>query len=71
MPGVDYFLALLNNNGIARYWISDQDWEALQDVELVLSVSHKLVGDNAYILISNNVGRFCIEYSKLCLLRAH
>jgi hypothetical protein len=40
-PAIDYFLALPNNSELAKYQISPQDWNVMQDIKFVLSVSHK------------------------------
>lgn len=41
-PAVDYFLALPNNHDLAKYKISPQEWQAMQDVEVILSIPHKV-----------------------------
>ena len=38
---IDYFLDLPNNRDLARFKISSDAWETLQDIEVVLSVSCK------------------------------
>ena len=39
LQAVDYFLALPNNNELVKYKIHPQEWQVMQDVELILSVS--------------------------------
>ncbi|KAF8218723.1 hypothetical protein L208DRAFT_1348130, partial [Tricholoma matsutake] len=41
-PAVDYFLALPNNNELVKYKIHPQEWQVMQDVELILSIPHKV-----------------------------
>ena len=37
-----YFLSLPENGDILQYTITPQEWVAMQDVEMVLSVSHMM-----------------------------
>jgi hypothetical protein len=38
---VDYFLALPENNDLAQYKITPDEWVAMQEIEIILSVRHQ------------------------------
>jgi hypothetical protein len=38
---VDYFLTLPENNDLAQYKITPNEWVAMQEIEIILSVRHQ------------------------------
>ncbi|KAH9013041.1 hypothetical protein EDB84DRAFT_1253278, partial [Lactarius hengduanensis] len=52
-PAIDYFLDLPNGD-LRKYIISPQEWQAMQDLELILSMPHQvqqiMSGENTPIL---------------------
>jgi hypothetical protein len=47
IQAVDYFLALPNNSELTKHKISSHSWDAMKDIEFVLSVSYE-VGYKTY-----------------------
>jgi hypothetical protein len=47
---IDYFLALPNHKDLAKFRISPDAWDSLQDVEVVLSVSYTSTVSNKSLI---------------------
>lgn len=62
---VDYFLALPNNSDLEKYKLVSPVWQRMQDVEMVLSVSHnsqsslKMCSESCFILIHHTGSSPC------------